>query len=315
MPATEGPPTTADRSLLLCLRAWGDGAGDARLRSRIAPAWADRLPAGDEAGTPEMARLMLLRDHAASARPDPTRVHPSWYARALTPESRAVRGTVVAHAPAAIREALGRDETDPVAEFPADPDALGWALALWSERLVGDAPPRPDDPMVVVALTQLGPRARARLAKVAGQAKHAFAMRGHGPDATDEAAARMTPIDRVRLAYFRRLIGVADPRLVPLARTDLAGACGDPRRAHARLGLVTLGRLLAGVEPHRARWALQHLPYSLARLARPGPAPGFSPRALIAWERWVLEAAWARLISEGRLPAPPPPPDAAGGSA
>ena len=46
MPATEGPPTTADRSLLLCLRAWGDGAGDARLRSRIAPDWAGRLPIG-----------------------------------------------------------------------------------------------------------------------------------------------------------------------------------------------------------------------------------------------------------------------------
>ena len=24
-------------------------------------------------------------------------------------------------------------------------------------------------------------------------------------------------------------------------------------------------------------------------------------RALLAWEAWVLEAAWARLLSEGRL--------------
>ena len=60
MPATEGPPTTADRSLLLCLRAWGDGEGDARLRSRIAPAWADRLPLGDEADLP-VAQASLTR--------------------------------------------------------------------------------------------------------------------------------------------------------------------------------------------------------------------------------------------------------------
>lgn len=309
-----GASPTADVALVLAARAWAGGDAESdRLWARLDPAWAARLRArragldGDESLAPEAARDRLLRDHAASARPDPARVHPSWFVRAIRPETRAVRGTVLARAPEAIRALLGRDETDPAGPGRSDPDAVACALALWSERLVGDVGPRDDDPLIVVALTQLHPRARARLARAAGQVKHAFAgaTRGGGPPPVDEAGLRLKPPDRVRLAFFRRRIGMADPRLVPLARADLRAVGADPRRLHDRLGLVTAGRLLAAVEPYRARWSLQHIPYAVAKRTRTAPAPGLPARALVAWESWVLEAAWARLHSEGRIPAPP----------
>src|SRR5690606_17663670 len=71
-----------------------------------------------------------------------------------------------------------------------------------------------------------------------------------------------------------------------------------------RLGLSSLGRLLSAVEPHRARWALQHLPYAAARLARPylGPdAPGLSTADVMAWEAGLLRASIVLLVREGRV--------------
>ena len=305
-----GPITTADRTLMLALRAWADRGGS-EARARLAPGWLARLDAArsgphePDPADAERARATLRHDHRASARPDPARVHPSWYVRALRTESRAVRGAVVAHAPGPIQQILGRDETDPVGTLAPDPDVVRWVLALWGERLIGDVDPRPDDPLVIVALTQLPPRGQFRLIQAIGQVKHAFAIRGHGHDSSIEPAASLTSLGRVRLGYFRRLIGVADPRLVPLAQKDLDGVADEPRRMHARLGLVTVGRLLAAAEPYRARWALQHIPYAVARQVRAGSTPGLSPRALLTWEGWVLEAAWARLQSEGRLPVAP----------
>ena len=307
MPEPEKPPSTADAALLRAFRAWGGRDFD-RATARFSGAWRDRLrPAWPPAmrERPEVAWSRLRRDHEGSARPDPSRVHPSWFIRALKSESPAVRRAVVARTPEPLREALGVGlglrPVDLVADRPADPEALGWALALWAERLVGGVPDLDDDPPVVVAMTRLGSSELARLVKACGLAKHAFAIEGPGPTEFDESIARFSTLDRVRLAYFRRHIGAADPRLVPLARLDLRAIEGDRRRAHARVGLVTFGRLLAPVEPHRARWALQHIPYPIARRMRPRESTGLSRKALEAWESWVMEAAWARLFAEGRL--------------
>ena len=68
------------------------------------------------------------------------------------------------------------------------------------------------------------------------------------------------------------------------------------------LGLVTFGRLLAGVEPYRARWALQHLPYGVARRIRPLIQAGGEAQGVA--ERQILRIAWECLIDEGQIRSP-----------
>jgi hypothetical protein len=298
--------STADRALLKAFRSWGMGEF-ARASERFAPDWRDQLRSSWES-----AKLIssgdawsdLRREHGASARPDPDRVHSSWFVRALRTESEAVKLAVTAHAAPPLRQALLKGlEIDPeqlTPDFPPDPEALGWAMALWAERLVG-ALPEDNDPPVIVAITRLSSLDLAKLIKVCGLAKHAFALDGNRSTAGAEEIARFTPIDRVRLGFFRRRIGIPDGRLAPLAKEDLQYIEGDRRRAHLKLGMVTIGRLLDAAEIHRSRWAAQHLPYSVAKLVRrkmPLPIPR---RAIFAWESWVLEAAWARLLSEKRM--------------
>ena len=227
MPEVEGSPSTADRALLLAFAAWG-GPGFEAASSRFSKDWRDRL----RQAWSSMARTTsgeawgeLRREHEASARPDLSRVHPSWFVRALKSESPSVQRTVTAHLPlplrGEIRRGLKLDPSDLEPDHSPDGEALGWALTLWTERLVGDLPERDDDPPVVVAMTQLSSRDLARLVKVCGLVKHAFAIEGARPTKFDESIARFTPLDRVRLGYFRRSIGQADPRLVPQARLDL----------------------------------------------------------------------------------------------
>src|SRR5262245_52779954 len=105
-----GPPGTADRALLRALAGWGRAGGE-RFWDHFSPAWRDRLRAGWESGAagvaaPEAAVEILGREHAAEARPDPDRVHPSWWVRALQDESPAVRRAVAIHAPEPIRGAV-----------------------------------------------------------------------------------------------------------------------------------------------------------------------------------------------------------------
>jgi hypothetical protein len=303
----EPSPSTSDRALLRSILAWGGGDFSAR-SSRFSEAWRDRLRASwplVSREKPDDAWSALRSDHQASARPDPSRVHPSWFIRALKTESVAVRLAVAAHAPSPIREivrrGLGIDRSELATDREPDPEALGWALALWAERLVGDVPGLDSDPPVIVALTRLCLKDLARLVKACGLVKLAFAIDGNGLTGLDESSVRFATLDRVRFGFFKRHIGVADPRLAALARVDLEAIEGDRRRGLARVGLITFGRLLGAVEPHRARWALQHVPYPVARLMRPKAAPRISSKSLIAWESWVLEAALARLVAEGRL--------------
>ena len=300
-------PTASDRALVRAIRAWEGGDLNAWL-PRFAPAWAERLgecraeAVGESA---DRAWAMLRDDHARSIHPDPSRVHPTWFVRALRAESPAVRLAVAKNLDGPTGETVRRAiEFEPAGDAKtrtADPEVLELAKALWSERLVGDVPTSIDDPPVILALTRVSHRDLARLVKVCGIVKHAFAVESAGPTEDVETIARFTPLDRVRFAYFRRQIGRADPRLRPAARLDLRAIAGDRRRAHARTGLLTLGRLLASVEPHRGRWAVQHLPYAIAKLLRPKEEPPLPAEPLLTWEAWVLEAAWARLFSEGRL--------------
>ena len=306
---TEPSTSTADRALLLAARAWGDPGRDKEFE-RFSPDWRESLQGGWSQACreePREARERLRRDHERSARPDLARIHPSWLLRAFRTESPAVRAAIARHSPPQLREmilrGLGRDRPGPCprSDLTPDPGAIGWALTLWTERLVGDVGDRADDPPVVVAISRMRAREVARLIKVCGQVKHAFAIDGRGPSEDDEAMIRMSVVDRVRIAFFRRRIGSADFRLVPAARQDLEVIGPDRRRGHSRLGLLTFGRLLDAAEPHRARWAMQQLPYPVVQLMREKTDPPLSHRALVAWESWVLESAWARLLTEGRL--------------
>ncbi len=74
------------------------------------------------------------------------------------------------------------------------------------------------------------------------------------------------------------------------------------RRRLASLGLSTIARLLAGCEPYRVRWSLQHVPYPVAKRIRSimSVAPTVSDQVRHL-EIAVLKAAWTRLTLENRL--------------
>ena len=137
--------------------------------------------------------------HRAEARVDLARVHPSWWARGLREESPTVRRAVVATAPEPIRgrvqAELLLDNDDLRAERPADPEVLEWACTLWTERLVGGEARRPDDPPIIVAMSELSPRAGYRLCRYAGEFKLALAGQGRadGRRPSRHRSARSSP--------------------------------------------------------------------------------------------------------------------------
>jgi hypothetical protein len=302
--------TISDRALLHAWRAWG--RDDDHLWSRFEPAWAERIRAG--AATSEgsgaeatSSREWLRREHAAEARADLSRVHPTWWIRGLREESPAVQLAVAAFAPPSIREAvkagLAPDEGNLAAGRPPHPEALTWALALWTERLVGGPAVRPDDPPAIAALTRLDRHSQLRLIATVGLAKLAVALAEDDPESPSHASEGLRPRERERLALFRRNLGPTEPRMVRMARLDLVAArTGEP--VLPRLGLTTIGRLLAAAQSHRVRWALQHLPYPVAKYVRSRMALAnalMSGPTLVAWESRVFQAACSRLRDEGRL--------------
>lgn len=294
--------TIADRVLLMTLRAWGVDIEPA-FWGRFRPRWRESLKAAWEReplADPESVREELLRAHAAEARPDPAHIHPSWWVRALKDESPSVRHLVAAHGDrrlrAILRRGLDLDPADLVNVAPPHPDALGWVLGLWSERIVGDLPEWPGDPPVIVALTRFGLRGFVDLARATGLVKLALA-KVHPPP--------LGPRSRDRLEAFRQIRAGVAPSTRALARRDFLDLAAStnrrPRntRGWGRLGLITFGRLLAPVEPYRARWALQHLPYSIARAIRRSIQ---DPDGTMATdEAEILRIARERLSDEGRL--------------
>ena len=304
MSATPDRLSPSDRALLQAFDAWGRPEGE-RLGSAFADPWRARLRAeGFSAGLDRVAALQeLRREHQAEARIDPARVEPSWWVRALREESPAVRRAVAAQAPPAIRVAvcrgLGLTDDDLATDRPPHPEILQVARSLWPERLVGGLPRRDDDPPVILALTQLDRRGLTRLFGVIGLAKRAFALAADPLGVPEGRPLRSR--DRERLDRFRAHWGEVDDRLARQARQDLVTAAGEVLSPHW-LGLVTVGRLLAAADPVRLRWALQHVPYEVAKFTRArmrAKVQGIAPDALLDWEARVLRAAQDRLHAEG----------------
>jgi hypothetical protein len=294
----EGLPI-ADQALIQALRAWHVDADAAfwgrferRRAARLKDVW-DHVAHS----RPEHALEALRRAHGAQARPDLRRVHPSWWLRGLREESAAVRRAVVASVPPewreTLRQGLGLTESDLATDLAPQPEALGWVAALWTERLVGDMADRDDDPPAIRVLTHRSARSSARLVQATGLAKWAVSRAEPPPLSGREAS---------RFRAFRDSLSAWPDRWNDQADRDVAAA-GKDRHVLARLGAVTLARLLTQTDPYRARWALQHVPYAAAKAvralmpARVGPNP-----AWVAWETQVLRLAWERLQSEGLWP-------------
>ena len=315
-PIPARPLSEADRILLLAVRAWtgAGGTGEpaalrARFWDRLGPSRARGLRDAWErgatvatAGALRWARDEIRRAHAASARVEAGRVHPSWWIRALRGESPAVQRVVAASAPEPVRQAVQAglllDNADLSADRPGDDEVRAWVLSLWTERLVGGEPERGDDPPAIVAMTRLSPRAGYRLCAMAGLAK--LALVGEAPEQDLHRPAR-----RARWDWLRERLATSDGAVREQVRRDIQAVSPNVPSRHvaARVGLLTIARLLADCEPFRVRWALQHWPYPLAKLTRALMPPASQRTAHgLHGEFIVLRAAWDRLDLEGRLP-------------
>lgn len=302
----------ADSALLLCLEAWGFPVHASSDRSPwrwLALEWRNRLEGARRKPDPQPAEhvLDLLRQsHRLQCRADLGRVHSTWWVRALQDESPAVRQTIALHGPspagAAARAELGLAGEAALSHHP-DPAVAGWVLSLWTERLVGGEPAGCHDPPVIVALAALSPRELYRLSHAIGQAKVVLAG---DPD----GIVGGRPIDRQRKQWFHdgfsRQFGLEETRPHAWALRELEGSRGTERlrtrRRLASLGLSTIARLLAGCEPYRARWSLQHVPYPVVKRIRSimsmAPTVNDQVRHL---EDKILKAAWKRLTLENRF--------------
>jgi hypothetical protein len=289
-----------------------------RCWQRLDPSWAGRLREVWERGSatdlapddPATALEQLHRTHKATATVDLGRLHPSWWIRALQEESPAVQRVVAAHSPGfvgqAVRDGLLLDSQDLAVERPVNPEVLSWILALWTERLVGGEPTRPDDPPALVVLSHLSLRESYRLCHVMGLAKRVLVGQESGNDRSDSA-------EQARGEWLQSRLASVNLRFRNQAQADVESISAPkvPQRHHfARIGLGTLARLLADCEPFRVRWALQHWPYPIAKLVRFLIA-GASNRSasLLQSESLVLKTAWERLTLEGRLAKSWPNPD------
>lgn len=289
--ASRGEPLSpADHAAWLSARAWGGRPWD-----RLAPSWRGRLLARprDEAPSRDEARATLRADHQAHAALDFDRVHHSWLVRALQGELPAVRRAVVARLDATLRDdlrnalAIPPDDLDPPLEPLAE--ALDVAGALWTERLVGGPEHLPDDPPVIQALAQVRGRSLTHLVGLCALAKRAYLQHDDDLPGLDPHAQRHLEAMRAGWQHFQRSTG-----LELLARHDLRGNPGVTARDLARIGLLTPGRLLATADPIRTRWALQHLPYAVAKPLRAASSRlprGIDPGLLLAWEGRILAIA------------------------
>jgi hypothetical protein len=321
----------ADGSLLLAMRAWADqdvGPGTAaphpaggqdfinRSWDRLDPTRGRRLRAAwdlhsRDADAPLAAQALerLRRAHRASARVELGHVHPSWWVRALVDESPAVQRVATAALPESVRHpvqaGLLLDTQDLLTERTPPPEVMDWVLALWTERLVGGEPERPDDPPAIVALSRFSPRAGYGLCRLAGFCK--LLLAGQKPDSDDSQPSRTE-----RWHWLHDRLAAAGSDFQSEARREVqAGVSSRIASRHhpARLGLVTFGRLLADCEPTRVRWALQHWPYPIAKLTRSLMTPLTEQTSfLLQGETLVLKTVWDRLNLEGRLASPWPDP-------
>jgi hypothetical protein len=294
------PLAVADRALLAACRGWSEEM-DARFWNAFEPGWRQHLESGwGEVMqlSPGEARDRVRLEHQAQAHPDWNRIHPSWWLRALKDETPAVQRAVVAHAPKSIRvplqAGLGLSDEDLQAQATPQPEALQAALTLWAERLVGDWPDR-DDPPVILALTRLDLSEITQLIAATGLAK--WTLSGAELAADHPRGHARTLQLRVQ-AGFEAL----DPRLKTQAHDDVAQYGQVKRDQLGSIGLITFARLLEVVDPYRVRWALQHLPYTVAKLLRTlMTRANKSDSAVVRWESEIMQVAWDHLRDEGRV--------------
>ena len=321
----------SDRALLLAMRAWADlapsrqaGASEKedehdfilRYWDWLEPGWINRLcEAWDRQARPgdridaKRALDRLREMHVSSVHVDLGQVHPSWLLRALQEESPAVKRLVVASVSESLRHPLQAglllDSLDLATERPVQPMFRDWAMGLWTERLVGAEAARDDDPPALVAICGLSARAGFRLCRMAGLAKTILSVEKPRKPSTQQPG-------RERDEWFRGRLGAVEAEFAARARADVNSIVQTklPRRLHAaRIGLFTVARLLADSEPFRLRWALEHWPYPIVKLARSLMSDATSRAPIILrGEGQVLKSAWERLTLEGRLSEPWPEP-------
>ena len=227
-------------------------------------------------------------------------VHPSWFVRALQDESPAVTRSVASLAPASLRAELLSGlkllDADLRTDLDPHPEVLNWVWSLWTERIVGGGPVGPADAPIVAVLATMPSRTLARLLTLVGLSKEvcgSVVRESHDTDSPPRTAERLRDL--------RNRIGPVDSFLTQRADADVSTHGGASVQAVARLGLVTLGRLLSTVDPHRWRWAIQHVPYHIARGLRPHMTldePGRHRTELLDWEARILQAARDRLALE-----------------
>jgi hypothetical protein len=299
---TDPSPSRPDHALLSALAEWGGGPA---VLARLAPPWRERLEQGHLRHQPtETARHWLCRELEAELRADLTRVHPSWWVRPLQGESPTVRRAVAAFAPEAIRERLRSEldlrRDDLVVSSPPHPEAISCVLALWAEPFAGGPPACEDDPPVILTLATLSRHELTRLLALAGLAKLAAVGDRSEPIPS-------SPRVRGRLERFWAAWEGLPADLAAVAARDVERHEGRVLSHLPRLGLVTLARLLAPVDPHRSRWALQHLPYPTARFVRSemdaAPAGG-DDRRVVEWESRLWAMAREQLAAEQEAGGP-----------
>jgi hypothetical protein len=294
--------SSVDLALLRSARAWGgeDASGlwdrfPADRRASLGSGWES-----GRAGDRESALDRLRREHAAQARPDLSRVHVSWWVRALKDEPLAVRRAVAANLPpalaGALRDGLALPPDDLRSDHPALPGALESAVALWTVRLVGDLPWRDDDPPAIAALSLFDSGTVARFFRMTGLAKWSISSRAL-PESDKDDQGQLDPL--------RALLAEIDPRFVSIATREVGAIGAGETHPVVRIGMTSFARLLQGADPYRVRWALQHLPYPTAKALRGlmGTAGRSSP-LLVRCETEVLRAAWTRLHQAGRVSDP-----------
>ncbi|MGC8639271.1 MAG: hypothetical protein ACP5XB_05255 [Isosphaeraceae bacterium] len=300
----------ADLALFLCARSWGVpsvGPSPHSAWQHLGPAGQERLrkisEGGETLGQAE-ALAILARSHRAQCRAEPGRVHSSWWVRALQEESPAVRRVVAGYGPLPVRAAaataFGFRPGDLEGGPPPNPEVLEWVLALWAERLVGGEPPQPAEPPVIFALSSLSSRLLYRLCQTIGVARTTLA----GDPETMLAGRPVWAAHQAWLqGWFLEQFGSAEPQLRTWASKDLAIARAEkglgPRRGLAMRGLTSIARLLTEPEPFRVRWALQHVPYPIAKRIRSIMAmqTNLTPGHL-QLESTLLRAAWERLVAQ-----------------
>lgn len=292
----------ADRALLLCAKTWGmpaAGTSEAPAWERLDQHWRDRLKsaaAGLEALSPADALGFLSESHRLQCRVEPRRVHPSWWVRALEGESPAVRRLVASHGPLSAGEAASPGSGVDSVGLPAGPcphaEAVEWVLALWSERLVGGEPPQAAEPPVILALATLSPRSLYRLCHAMGLALTTLA---EDPEGLLTGRAAWSAQRDWFQDWFGRQLGGHEAEFRSSARIELVGSArsetGTPRRKLATRGLTALARLLVSVDPHRVRWAIQHVPYPIAKRIRSVMARTKNPADEAPLESLLLKGA------------------------